>query len=255
MNDKPEPELAPQPDLAAAIRQARVENAERAEAIADLREIEMGRLALLEQWVRAQLRNSARDQAVIRACRVLAEQPYTDVADVAVGLGWSVRKAHREFVAACGYGPKTMQRILRVQHVIRTVHRARQPLRLIEVATGKTDRHGQPEVLLLATDRLDLDASLIALGYKYRWLIELFFRWLKCILGCRHLLSHCQNGVQIQVYLALIASLLISLWTGRKPSKRTFEMLCFYFSGWASADEVLTHLQKLAEKDTTDKHK
>ncbi len=48
MNDKPGPELAAQPDLAAAIRQARVENAERAEAIADLREIEMGRLTLLE---------------------------------------------------------------------------------------------------------------------------------------------------------------------------------------------------------------
>jgi hypothetical protein len=48
MNDKPEIEPAVQPDLAAAIRQARVENAERAEAITDLREIEMGRLALLE---------------------------------------------------------------------------------------------------------------------------------------------------------------------------------------------------------------
>ncbi len=48
MNDNPEPDLAAHPDLAAAIRQARVENAERAEAIADLREIEMGRLALLE---------------------------------------------------------------------------------------------------------------------------------------------------------------------------------------------------------------
>jgi hypothetical protein len=48
MNDKPETELVPHPDLAAAIRQARIENAERAEAIADLREIETGRLALLE---------------------------------------------------------------------------------------------------------------------------------------------------------------------------------------------------------------
>jgi hypothetical protein len=48
MNDKPETELAAKPDLAAAIRQARVENAERAGAIADLREIEMGRLGLLE---------------------------------------------------------------------------------------------------------------------------------------------------------------------------------------------------------------
>src|SRR5579871_1041995 len=46
MNDKPE--LAALPDLATAIRQARIENAERGEAIADLREIEMGRLGLLE---------------------------------------------------------------------------------------------------------------------------------------------------------------------------------------------------------------
>ena len=129
-----------------------------------------------------------------------------------------------------------------------------QPLRLIEVLTGKTDSRGRPEVLLLATDRLDLDASLIALGYKFRWTIELFFRWFKYILGCRHLLSNNQNGVTIQVYLGLIASLLISLWTGRKPSKRTFEMLCLYFSGWASAEEVLAHLQKLAEQDRKDKH-
>src|SRR5208283_3713295 len=90
----------------------------------------------------------------------------------------------------------------------------RQELRVIEVHTGKIDAHGRPEVLLLATDRMDLEAELIALAYKYRWSVELFFRWFKCILGCRHLLSTCANGVQIQVYLAIIASLLISLWTG-----------------------------------------
>ena len=47
MDDKPE-NVPVQPDLAAAIRQARVENAERAEAIADLRELEIGRLKALE---------------------------------------------------------------------------------------------------------------------------------------------------------------------------------------------------------------
>ena len=36
----------------------------------------------------------------------------------------------------------------------------KQPLRVVEVATGKTDSRGQPEVLLLATDRLDLAAEL-----------------------------------------------------------------------------------------------
>jgi hypothetical protein len=126
----------------------------------------------------------------------------------------------------------------------------RQPLRLVEVATGKTDALGRPETLLLASDRLELDASLIALGYKYRWTVELFFRWFKRILGCRHLLSTCHNGVAIQAYMAVIASLLISLWTGRKPTKRTFEMLCLFFSGWAAEDELLAHLEKL-EKERT----
>lgn len=124
----------------------------------------------------------------------------------------------------------------------------KQPLRVVEVATGKTDSQGRPDILLLATDRLDLDAAWIALGYKYRWTVELFFRWFKCILGCQHLLSTCRNGVAIQVYLALIASLLIVLWTGHKPNKRTFEMLCHYFTGWASEDELMAHLRGLKEK-------
>jgi Transposase DDE domain len=127
----------------------------------------------------------------------------------------------------------------------------RQPLRVIEVATGQTDALGRPEVLLLATDRLDLEAELVALAYRYRWAVELFFRWFKCILGCRHLLSEGPNGVTIQVYLAVIASLLVSLWTGQKPTKRTFEMLCFYFSGWASEAELLAHLAKRGQAKKT----
>lgn len=47
MDDKPE-NVPAQPDLAVAIRQARIENAERADAIADLRELEIGRLKALE---------------------------------------------------------------------------------------------------------------------------------------------------------------------------------------------------------------
>jgi hypothetical protein len=123
----------------------------------------------------------------------------------------------------------------------------KQPLRMVWVATGKKDSQGREEILLLASDRLDLDAAWIALGYKFRWTVELFFRWFKCILGCQHLLSTCQNGVAIQVYLALIASLLVSLWTGHKPTKRTFEMLCLYFAGWASEDELRAHVRSLDE--------
>jgi hypothetical protein len=58
MDDKPQGHEAPKPDLAAAVRRARLENAERAEAIADLREIEAGRLALLESALKAVVRQA-----------------------------------------------------------------------------------------------------------------------------------------------------------------------------------------------------
>ena len=120
----------------------------------------------------------------------------------------------------------------------------RQPVRLVVVQRTKAD--GSVEELWLVTNKLDLDADLVALAYKYRWTVELFFRWFKRVLGCRHLLSTCPNGVTMQAYVALIASLLITLWTGRKPTKRTFEMLQFYLMGWATESEMERHLQRLA---------
>jgi hypothetical protein len=115
-------------------------------------------------------------------------------------------------------------------------------LRLVKVQ--RTNEKGELETWWLLTDKLELDPELVALGYRYRWTIELFFRWLKCVLGCKQLLPTSANGVALQIYTALIASLLIVLWTGRKPTKRTWEMLQFYFQGWASLDEVEAHLEK-----------
>jgi hypothetical protein len=119
------------------------------------------------------------------------------------------------------------------------------PLRLVVVDTGKRLLNGQPDRLILCTNRLDLPAEMVALAYKHRWAIELFFRWLKCILGCRHLLANSRAGVTIQIYLAIIASLLISLWVGRKPTVRTLEMIQFHLIGWATDEELMTHLNHL----------
>jgi hypothetical protein len=125
----------------------------------------------------------------------------------------------------------------------------KRPMRLVIVRRAKAD--GSPEELWLITDRLDLDAELVALAYRYRWTVELFFRWLKCILGCRHLISESHNGVTIQLYVALIASLLIALITGRKPTKRTLEMIQFYLIGWASLAELEAHIDRLKSSATT----
>jgi hypothetical protein len=74
-----------------------------------------------------------------------------------------------------------------------------QPFRVVRVATGKTDAQGRPEGMVLVTHRLDLDADLVALAYRSRWAVELFFRWVQGGLGCRHLRSQAANGVRIQV--------------------------------------------------------
>ena len=54
----------------------------------------------------------------------------------------------------------------------------RRAVRLVFVATGKTRPNGTAEVLILCTDRLELAAELVVLGYQFRWSVELFFRWL-----------------------------------------------------------------------------
>jgi len=105
------------------------------------------------------------------------------------------------------------------------------------------NRDGPSEIILLTNT--EVEAEIVALLYRYRWQVELFFRWFKCILGCTHWLSTTYQGVTLQVYVAVLASLLVSLWTGRKPSKRTFEMICLYFQGWATAEELTRHIESL----------
>lgn len=133
--------------------------------------------------------------------------------------------------------------------------RPEHPVRLLLIQTtphhkrgrtgGGTAGPGSDGWLRIATNLVDVPAEIIAFLYRQRWLIEIFFRFLKHILGCRHLLSTDPVGVEIQAYCAIIACLLIALWTGKKPTKRTYEMICFYFIGWADEAELLAHVQKL----------
>lgn len=105
---------------------------------------------------------------------------------------------------------------------------------------------GQSGLLLLITNLPPeaLSADLIALLYRRRWQIECFFRWVKCLLGCRHWLAESQEGVTLQLYLALIAAVLLQLYLGRRPNQRMFELLQLYFLGWATLEELWAGLQR-----------
>jgi len=113
----------------------------------------------------------------------------------------------------------------------------------------------QDQHLLLVTN-LPLEqasAALVGLIYRKRWDIELFFRWIKCILGCRHFFAESPEGVAIQLYLALIASLLFQYYSGRRPNKRTMELIQFYLMGWATTEDLIRLLDKQVGKQASAK--
>ena len=109
-------------------------------------------------------------------------------------------------------------------------------------ANGGPDCDGK---IRIVTNMMDVPAEIIATLYAYRWTVEIYFRTIKQMLGCRHLLSTKSEGVEIQAYLAIIACILIMVHTGRTPTKRTYEFICFYMLGVATLEELTAHISKL----------
>lgn len=94
---------------------------------------------------------------------------------------------------------------------------------VIDPRSGKSVR--------LLTTLLDVPAKVIGKLYRHRWMIELFFRWLKCVARVRHLLSENANGVTLQFYAAIIAVLAGYIVTGTRPGLYEYNMLCGVIRG------------------------
>ena len=61
------------------------------------------------------------------------------------------------------------------------------------------------------TNNFILPAIKIALLYKYRWKIELFFKWIKQHLKVKSFCGHSENAVKIQVYVAIITFVIVAM--------------------------------------------
>ena len=79
------------------------------------------------------------------------------------------------------------------------------PLREILVA-----RQGKAPIRLITND-LTRPAIEIAALYKERWQIELLFKWIKQNLKIKRFMGRSENAVKIQIYVALIAFLLLRI--------------------------------------------
>lgn len=110
----------------------------------------------------------------------------------------------------------------------------------------------QEEVRLLTT-LLECPASLIGKLYRHRWSIELFFRWLKCVAKIKHLYSESDNGITMQFYTVIIATLLMHLHTGARPSVYSFVLLSSAASGDLRLEKVAEVLERIARERELDR--
>lgn len=103
-------------------------------------------------------------------------------------------------------------------------------------------KSGKPVRFL--TNLLDVPARIIGLIYRHRWMIELFFKWLKCTARLRHLMSESHNGITMQLYVAIIAVLLMHLRTGRRPSIYATNCIEMVASGIMTVATMLKILER-----------
>jgi hypothetical protein len=104
------------------------------------------------------------------------------------------------------------------------------------------------EPVRLLSSMLDVPARLIGQLYRYRWSIELFFRWLKCVAKVKHLFSESSNGISLQFYVVIIATLLMHLRTGHRPSVYTYVLLSSAAAGNLVVEKVPEALERIARE-------
>ena len=91
-------------------------------------------------------------------------------------------------------------------------------IRYIDLETNKK--------FIFLTNNLELEATDIALLYRYRWQIELFFKWIKQHLKIKSFWGYTQNAVKIQVYCTIITYCVVSIIAKDLKSKHSiYEIL------------------------------
>jgi IS4 transposase len=87
----------------------------------------------------------------------------------------------------------------------KNINRMRYPVRLLETE----DTQGEPVIIL--TNDFSLSANQACDIYRYRWQIELFFKWIKQHLRVKHFYGLSRQAVENQLFIALITYCLLML--------------------------------------------
>ncbi len=132
-----------------------------------------------------------------------------------------------------------------------SAHRGPPDATLREVVIAAPEEPGG--MIRLLTDLLDVPAWVIGLLYRYRWQVELFFRWLKVSAGFRHLMSERREAIVFEIYVAVIGTLLLGLRWDARPSKYAFALLHQVAGGGATAGEIFPILAERERRCALDR--
>lgn len=206
------------------------------------RTLESGRCYLVDRgYAKYVLWNKIAEKGSDYVCRLLDNTPYQVIREHE--LTDADRAAHVLSDQIVQFGTDN-SRTTRPDHATRLVIVKIKPHDSRRSKNGVSGPSSDGYLRIVSNNR-EVPAEILAALYELRWTIELYFRIIKQLLGCRHLLSTKQNGVTIQLYLAIIACIMILAITGKMPTKRTYEMICFYLLGWADLEELEAHIKKL----------
>jgi IS4 transposase len=76
-------------------------------------------------------------------------------------------------------------------------------IKFYDAETGRT--------FIFLSNNFHLKATEIAQLYKHRWIIELFFKWIKQHLKIKSFWGHSENAVKTQVWIAVSVYLLVAI--------------------------------------------
>ena len=106
------------------------------------------------------------------------------------------------------------------------------------------------KVLIFLTNNFDLKAQDIAMLYKYRWRIELFFKWIKQHLKIKSFWGETENAVKTQVYIAVITYVHIAIVKKLMNTEYSnYEVLQIIGSSLLDKSELRDLLNKRAHQD------
>lgn len=103
------------------------------------------------------------------------------------------------------------------------------------------------ELLEFITNLKGLDALTIALLYKNRWVIEVLFKQIKQNFELKYFLSDSENGIKIQIWVALILNLLFTVLHKRIKEAEDFSTMVMVAAknlcSYVSLEKFLLHTE------------